>query len=120
MAVTQRTSSLLPIRRGLVDHLLAQEVKLSKRADRPPTMYAGPKAYRPRPSPYSDELILEVRRLREQRGMSAAAIAARMTARGYPLKPGTVTSMISYATRGHLIPAANADSYLPDRASQTQ
>lgn len=64
----------------------------------------------------SDEMILEVRRLREQENMGVAAIAKHMTELGHPMDLHRARGICEYTTRSHLIPAANAAPYITKAA----
>lgn len=60
----------------------------------------------------SDEMILEVRRLREQRGMTCGQIRVHMADLGFKLTAERILQIVEYSTRSHLVPAANAAPYL--------
>jgi hypothetical protein len=65
----------------------------------------------------SDEVILEVRRLREQEGLNPSAIAKRMTELGHPMDLHRARGICEYTTRAHLIPADNASPYITTKAA---
>lgn len=79
---------------------------------------ATPKAKAPerkRGSPATkddDNVLLEVRRLREQQGMSPGRIAAHLTSIGYPMNEPRARQIAEYYTRGHLVPTPGAEPYL--------
>ena len=82
------------------------------------TDYATPRAKKPEkvktrpPSKGPDELVLEVRRLREQVGFSISQIREHARHLGFELTAERVHQLCEYTTRSHLVPAANAAPYL--------
>lgn len=63
-----------------------------------------------------DELLLEVRRLREQAGFSIGQIREHARHLGFELSADRAYSICNYTTRAHLIPAAGAPPYLEKAA----
>jgi hypothetical protein len=94
-----RTSvhQVLPVRNSLINAVLGAPVPMVRKALRlfngPKPVHAGP------PSAYSDEEVLEIRRMRHWHGMTVAQIAAKLD------RPhGTVNGICEYRTRVHLDP----------------
>lgn len=85
------------IRRSLVDAVCPPEPPPVRR---PPKIYHGPKPSRGTPdTKLSDETVLQIRAIREFRGISCARIAAM-----FDLDPMRVQNLCEYTTRGHLVP----------------
>lgn len=60
----------------------------------------------------NDRLILEIRRLYEQGGKTPSSIHQHITDLGHHKTRSWVIQTCNYHNRSHLVPAANADSYL--------
>lgn len=84
--------------------------------------YSTPRVVKPQkaktrpPSKGSDEMVLEVRRLRELGGLAPSAIQAHMADLGYGLSLDRINQLIQYQTRSHLIPAQGAEPYITKAA----
>jgi hypothetical protein len=61
---------------------------------------------------HPDNVILEIRRLKEQCQMMPSAIVIHMHQHGHPVTREDVVRILSYATRGYLVPDEGAASYL--------
>ena len=82
---------------------------------RPPTVVHGPKVRRATCHPStrgSDELILEVRRLREVEKMFPAQIRDHLQATGIRLTKERIVQIYQYQSRAHLVPHPQHGSYL--------
>jgi len=80
----------------------------------PAEAFSGPKARR-KGSPGasgSDALVLEVRRLREDFGMTALQIRKELLQCGIDLDGDRIQQIFSYQTRAHLVPQSGHHSYL--------
>jgi hypothetical protein len=79
--------------------------------------YATPRKVRPkkvqgRPNcKGADALVLEVRRLSEQLGLSPAQIRVQLQGDGHDLAVSRIFNLINYTTRSHLVPAPGAKPY---------
>lgn len=93
--------------RSLLRHSLAQSFEPVKREPAPDRIARGPKARVQGNHPkqvHSDEVVLEVRRLHEVEGLSAAKIIAMFAAvHGIDLG-SSVRGWLDYQTRSHLVP----------------
>lgn len=82
---------------------------------RPEVVVHGPKVRRATCHPStrgSDELILEIRRLREVEKMFPAQIRDRLRSMGFSLTKERITQIYQYTTRTHLVPHPEHGSYL--------
>lgn len=66
-----------------------------------------------------DEVLLEVRRLREDLGMTASEIQEHLLGLGYHLSRDRIHHIFGYATRAHLVPQSGHPSYLTGNSSCT-
>lgn len=85
------------------------------REPRPEMVVHGPKARRPNTHPVtkgSDDLILEVRRLREVEKMFPAQIRDHLRAMGIRLTKERITQIYQYQSRAHLVPHPQHGPYL--------
>lgn len=84
--------------------------------------YASPRVIRPKkvkarpPGKGIDEMVLEVRRLREQEAMMPVQIMAHMAELGHPLSLDRIHQLIAYNTRSHLVPTPGAKPYITKAA----
>lgn len=82
---------------------------------RPPTVVHGPKVRAAVRHPFtkgSDELILEVRRLREVEKMFPAQIRDHLRNLGVNLSKERIVQIYQYTTRAHLVPHPKHGPYL--------
>lgn len=61
-----------------------------------------------------DAVILEIRRLREDLGMTASGIQEHLLGLGYHLSRDRIQHIFGYATRAHLVPQSGHPSYLTE------
>lgn len=84
--------------------------------------YATPrakKAPKPHPRPDAkgpDEMVLEIRRLHEQVGMTPTQIRAHIAALDFALSVDRISNLVNYTTRSHLVPAPGALPYITKAA----
>lgn len=79
----------------------------------PAESFSGPKARHRGPSAKEpDEVILEIRRLREDEGATASAISRRLAQAGIDVSPARVESITRYTTRAHLVPQSGHPPYI--------
>jgi len=64
------------------------------------------------PAKHPDEVVLEVRRLKEQCRMSRVDIVKALAALGIQASKDDVDRYVNYATRAHLVPAEGAEPYV--------
>jgi len=88
------------------------------RERRPIRLFNGKHPVQGRGDAANDALILEVRRLHEQTGMMPKRITSHLAERGHIKTQSWVNSTCNYYNRSFLVPAANADSYLPSIATE--
>lgn len=103
-----------PLSPSLVNRLWAT-LPAPKPKPRPATVVHGPKARRVNSHPVtkgSDDLILEVRRLREVEKMFPAQIRDHLQAMGIRLTKERITQIYLYTTRTHLVPNPRHGPYL--------
>lgn len=99
----------VPLRASLVAAVLG--------ADYGTPRASKPQAAQPRPpSKGPDAMVLEVRRLYEQKGLSPSAIRAHMASLGYGLSLDRISQLIEYQTRSHLVPTRGAPPYITKAA----
>lgn len=113
--------SLPPICDSLITSVLGANYATKRKAK--PIPRQGPAAAdAPRrssaPTKGADAELLEVRRLREQCGMTTPQIREHMRSLGVELSVDRVNGICNYTTRSHLIPAANALPYLERKPSE--
>lgn len=60
-----------------------------------------------------DEVVLEVRRLWEQGGLSLTQIKIHLSALGVEIDRERIRNLCNYTTRSHLVPQAGASAYFP-------
>ena len=111
--VLSGAQTMLPMRRSLVRSIMNS---LPPEAPRPRT-----KTKKPGSSPTSgpDEMVLEIRRLSEQQGMSYSSIRNHLAGLGFKLTYERIRQLAEYYTRDHLVPAPNAAPYLTKESSCT-
>jgi hypothetical protein len=98
-----RISTVLPVRPSLLAAISATE---------PPTVRAPIKLGIKHNSRHSDNLVLEIRRLREQCRLPIKQITETVTQLGYSISENQIRNYLNYTTRGYLVPAEGAKSYL--------
>jgi hypothetical protein len=108
-----QTGTLLPLRSSLIASVLgaAQATPRKRQA----IEWNGKNPVRPGQAKHSDEVILEVRRLKEQKGVMPKAIAAQLTAAGHEISHEDVKRILCYAVRAHLVPAEGAAPYIAEK-----
>lgn len=110
-----QTGTLLPIRGSLVAAILGPSQATARKHK--PLAWNGKNPARPGQAKHSDDVILEVRRLKEQCGMMPLAIAEHLLAMGHDVPHKDVVRICSYFVRGHLVPAEGAAPYLTAKTS---
>lgn len=86
----------------------------TRKQTRPASAFSGPK---PRglgatTAKGPDEMVLEVRRLSEQCGMTISSIAKHISSIGYKISESQVRNLLKYTTRCHLTPEPNHGPYM--------
>ena len=104
---------LYHVRRSL---LAAQPAAPRSRTPRPAMVVHGPKLVRAslgaKQTKEPDWVILEIRRLRETRGMSPGCVRMHFARLGHELTENRIRSVMAYTTRAHLVPdAGRRDPY---------
>lgn len=107
---THSVKSVLPIRRSLIDAVIGAPAP-HKRIDIPPAAGASTKSS-PKPVKHSDLVVLEVRRLHEQAGLSKRAVRELLEGKGIAITADDIHRYTQYQTRGALVPAAEAPPYI--------
>lgn len=104
-------SARLPVRLTLLDMEFRKNPEPLKRTDIPPAAGAGRRGgiY---PAKHTDNVVLEVRRLREQVKLSYSKVVSELVAKGIDINNKDVVRYASYATRGALVPDENAAPYV--------
>lgn len=88
------------------------DVNNEPRAKRVPREFSGPKpAGKTSPAKHADAIILEVRRLHEQCGMGATAVARHIASFGVDITKADARRYINYQSRALLVPAPDAEPY---------
>lgn len=110
---THSIQQLMPIRRSLVAAVLGDD--LGKPPERRPARdFSGPKPRVYRAGKHPDAVVLEMRRLKEQCQMMPTPIVAHMAALGVTCTREEVMKILSYQTRGHLVPDEGAKPYIKE------
>ena len=83
-------------------------------APRVPAIYNGPKPHRPGVREYAlpDQVVLEIRRMRETEDMRPDSIVSALSRQGYVVTVSAVRAISNYAYRAHLVPKNTQISYL--------
>lgn len=101
----------LGIRPSLVTAIT--EASKEARAKRVPREFSGPKPTGKKSSAkHIDAIVLEARRLHEQCGMGATAVARRIASLGIDITKADARRYIDYQSRALLVPAPDAEPYL--------
>jgi hypothetical protein len=93
------------LRHSLVAAVLGADYATPKRPAKPRKIHSRP------PSVHGDELLLEVRRLREHVGMKPKSILAHMQSLGHELTANQISNWLEYRTRAHLVPDMRDEPY---------
>jgi hypothetical protein len=109
-----QTGRLLPISDSLIASVMGSSYG-APRARQVLRKFNGPKPAPPGTArvKYHDTVILEIRRLKEQTGMMPKAISEHLAKLGIEITREEIIRILSYQTRGHLVPDEGADPYLP-------
>lgn len=103
-------SSVLPgISRRLADAVLGDPYAQKKEP---------PKADSRRRGKHPDNVVLEIRRLREQQAMMPMDIVNHLAGLGYQVPRVEVIRLLTYATRSHLVPEEGAAPYINQPATE--
>lgn len=101
----------LGIRPSLVTAIT--EASKEARAKRVPREFSGPKPTgKTSPAKHADAIVLEIRRLHEQCGMGATAVARHIASFGVDITKDDARRYIHYQSRALLVPAHDAEPYL--------
>lgn len=109
---SQVTSHMPAIRQSLVAAIQGADYGKPP-VRRPLRLFNGKQPVQDRSNAANDAMVLEVRRLHEQAGMTPVRITSHLASLGYSKTYSWVSSTCNYYNRSHLLPAANAASYLP-------
>lgn len=83
------------------------------RTRRAPREFSGPKpTKKASPAKHTDVVVLEARRLYEQCGMGAAAVARHIASFGVDITEADARRYINYQSRALLVPAPDASPYI--------
>lgn len=118
-----RVEKVLGVSDTLIQSVLGRDYgkPLERKRPRPAESFSGPKP-RPAGSPAAkepDAVVLEIRRLREDLGMTASQIQASLLGHGYDVPRDRIENIFRYATRAHLVPQSGRSSYLTESNSCT-
>jgi hypothetical protein len=85
-----------------------------QREPRTPVLYNGPKPYHTTRKIHklSDQVMLEIRRLRETHDMKSPEICAVLQSHGVQVAPSAIYPICDYAYRAHLVPQLTDVSYI--------
>ncbi len=108
---THSVRSVLPVKRSLIDAVLGPPQPLKRQADKPPKAGAG-KSRGSSPRRYPDEVILEIRRLREVEGAKTKAIIAALAAKGFEVTADYIQNCTLYRNAGALVPDPDHGPYI--------
>lgn len=108
---THSVRSVLPIKRSLVDAVLGPPQPLKRKGDAPPQAGASAKK-NGQVSKHPDNVVLEIRRLYEQAGLSRVMILELLYSKGIEVAREDIVRYTSYQTRGSLVPSADAAPYI--------
>ncbi len=108
---THSVRSVLPVKRSLVDAVLGPPQPLRRKGAVPPQAgaAAGKKGQKRK---YPDEVILEIRRLREVEKLYVKDIVKSLAAKGIDVSVDYAGRCIEYATGGGLVPDPNHGPYI--------
>lgn len=114
---------VLGVSDNLIQSVLGRDYgrPLERTPPRPPEAFSGPKPRRTRsPGPKEpDQVLLEIRRLREDLGMKPGEIRDLLRKHGYELTISRIENIFRYTTRAHLVPQSGHPSYLTESQSCT-
>ena len=108
---THSVRTILPVRRSLIDAVLGPPQPLKRKPPRPPSSGAGVTRGAPNRK-HPDEVILEIRRMREFEGAKVATIVDALEAKGHIVTGSYVESCIRYANAGSLVPNEKHGPYI--------
>lgn len=88
------------------------EANNEPRVKRAPREFSGPKPTgKTSPAKHADAIVLEARRLHEQYGMGATAVARHLASFGVDITKADARRYINYQSRALLVPAHDAEPY---------